>query len=196
MKLIFMGTPAFAVPTLSALIESAHEVVAIYTQPPRPAKRGQKPQLSPVHQLGEQHGIPVHTPETLCDDAEQQRIAEMNADAGIVVAYGLMLPNAVLDAPTHGCINIHPSLLPRWRGAAQVTTVSEESRRLIEKSLGDAVRRDSKLVRVCVGDSFAGRKRIRARHTDRRPCLCSHRRANCQQEHRTRFTGLAARPFP
>ena len=118
MRLIFMGTPHFAVPTLQALIDSAHEVIAVYSQPPRPAGRGQKLTASPVHQLAEAHGITVHTPVSLKNPEAQQIFSAYQADAAIVAAYGLLLPQAILDAPKQGCINIHPSNLPRWRGAA------------------------------------------------------------------------------
>lgn len=119
MKLTFMGTPAFAVPTLQALIDSPdHEVVAVYSQPPRPAGRGHKETPSPVHALAEKHGIPVHTPTSLKDATIQAQFRCHNADAAIVAAYGLLLPQAILDAPKHGCLNVHPSDLPRWRGAA------------------------------------------------------------------------------
>jgi methionyl-tRNA formyltransferase len=118
MRLIFMGTPAFAVPTLEALIASPHEVVAVYTQPPRPAGRGQKLTPSPVHQLAERHGIPVLTPTSLKSAETQKAFRAHRADAAIVAAYGLLLPRPILEACPYGCINIHPSDLPRWRGAA------------------------------------------------------------------------------
>ena len=113
-----MGTPAFAVPALQALIDSPHHVQAVYSQPPRPAHRGKKIHLSPVHQLAEDHNIPVFTPISLKNPDEQAAFAALNADIAVVAAYGLLLPQAILDAPRYGCINIHPSLLPRWRGAA------------------------------------------------------------------------------
>lgn len=118
MRLIFMGTPAFAVPTLEALIASTHEVVAVYTQPPRPAGRGQKLTPSLVHQLAQHHHIPVMTPTSLKSIEVQETFRAHQADAAIVAAYGLLLPKPVLDACPYGCINIHPSDLPRWRGAA------------------------------------------------------------------------------
>lgn len=119
MRVIFMGTPAFALPALQALIDSpAHEVVAAYTQPPRPSGRGMKLTPSPVQQLAEAHGIPVHIPTSLKSVEEQAIFSAYNAEAGVVAAYGLLLPQAILDAPKFGCINIHPSDLPRWRGAA------------------------------------------------------------------------------
>lgn len=121
MRVIFMGTPAFALPTLHALIASNnHEVVAVYSQPPRPAGRGQKLTPSPVHQLAEAHGIAVHTPISLKSPEAQAVFVEHRADVAVVAAYGLLLPQAILDAPVRGCINIHPSDLPRWRGAAPI----------------------------------------------------------------------------
>jgi len=115
-----MGTPVFAVPALQALIDSEHEVVAAYSQPPRPAGRGMRLTPSPIHQLAQAHGIPVHTPTTLkMLDTHHEFIAHA-ADIAVVAAYGLLLPQAVLDAPHLGCINIHPSDLPRWRGAAPI----------------------------------------------------------------------------
>jgi methionyl-tRNA formyltransferase len=120
MRVIFMGTPAFAVPTLAALIDSTHEVVAAYSQPPRPAGRGLKLTPSPVHLMAQAHGIPVFTPTSLKDAAIQQQLRDHHADIAVVAAYGLLLPQAVLDAPRLGCINIHPSDLPRWRGAAPI----------------------------------------------------------------------------
>ena len=120
MRVIFMGTPHFAVPALAALIASAHEVVAVYSQPPRPAGRGMKLTPSPVHQLSEQHGIPVFTPASLKPQEIQAAFAAHAADIAVVAAYGLLLPQAILDAPRLGCINIHPSDLPRWRGAAPI----------------------------------------------------------------------------
>ncbi len=120
MRVIFMGTPEFAVPALSALIASSHEVIAVYSQPPRPAGRGLKLTPSPVHLLAEKHGITVHTPVSLKSAEAQAQFSEHKADIAVVAAYGLLLPQAVLDAPKHGCINIHPSDLPRWRGAAPI----------------------------------------------------------------------------
>lgn len=120
MNLLFMGTPAFAVPALQALIASHHTVVAVYSQPPRPAGRGLKLTPSPVHQLAQQHGIPVFTPTTLKTPEAQAELRALGADIAVVAAYGLLLPQTVLDAPTYGCINIHPSDLPRWRGAAPI----------------------------------------------------------------------------
>lgn len=116
-----MGTPDFAVPALQALIDSAHQVVAVYSQPPRPKGRGMEVQKSPVHQLAEAHGIPVHYPKSLRKSEDEQKIfADYNADIAVVAAYGLLLPKAVLEAPKYGCLNIHASLLPRWRGASPI----------------------------------------------------------------------------
>lgn len=120
LRIIFMGTPEFAVPTLEALLASNQNVVAVYSQPPRPKGRGQKLQNSPIHALAETHGIPVFTPTSLKSTDAQTELAALNADVAVVVAYGLLLPQVILDAPTHGCINIHPSSLPRWRGAAPI----------------------------------------------------------------------------
>jgi methionyl-tRNA formyltransferase len=120
MKLVFMGTPDFAVPILESLVEAGHQVVAAYSQPPRPAGRGHKEQLSPVHARAAHLGIPVHTPTTLRTPEAQAEFAALEADAAVVAAYGLILPRAILDAPRLGCVNVHASLLPRWRGAAPI----------------------------------------------------------------------------
>ena len=120
MRIIFMGTPEFAVPALIALARAGHEVVAAYTQPPRPAGRGKQLQPSPVQREAEARGIMVRYPASLKGAGEQAEFAALNADIAIVAAYGLILPQAVLDAPKHGCLNIHASLLPRWRGAAPI----------------------------------------------------------------------------
>lgn len=120
MKLIFMGTPDFSVPTLNALVAEGHDVVAVFTQPPRPAGRGKKEQKSAVHKAAEAHGIPVHTPKSLKTEDQLTLIQSMKADFAVVVAYGQILPQAILDAPRHGCVNVHASLLPRWRGAAPI----------------------------------------------------------------------------
>lgn len=120
LRLAFMGTPDFAVPTLKALIDAGHEVVAVYSQPPRPAGRGQKLTPSPVHRAAEEAGIEVRTPRSLRDPAEQAAFAALKLDAAVVVAYGLILPGAVLWAPRLGCFNLHASILPRWRGAAPI----------------------------------------------------------------------------
>ena len=120
LKVIFAGTPEFAAVALQALISSRHQVIAAYTQPDRPAGRGRKLTPSPVKLLAGAHNIPVYQPERLRGEAEQQQLRELGADIMVVVAYGLILPKAVLDAPRLGCINIHASLLPRWRGAAPI----------------------------------------------------------------------------
>ena len=120
MRLVFMGTPDFAVSTLKALIAAGHEIACVYSQPPRPAGRGMAERPSPVHAFAAAQGIEVRTPLTLKDAAEQARFADLNADAAVVVAYGLLLPKPVLDAPRLGCFNVHASLLPRWRGAAPI----------------------------------------------------------------------------
>ena len=119
-RLVFMGTPEFAVPSLTALVAAGHDVVSVYTQPPRPAGRGKKPRATPVHMAADHQGIAVRTPETLRSAEEQDILSALGADAIIVVAYGLILPKAVLDAPRFGCLNVHASLLPRWRGAAPI----------------------------------------------------------------------------
>ncbi|WP_027442837.1 methionyl-tRNA formyltransferase [Erythrobacter cryptus] len=120
MRIIFMGTPDFAVPALMALHAAGHEVVCAYTQPPRPAGRGKQPQPSPVQRAAEELGVPVRCPLSLKDEAAQAAFAAHAADVAVVAAYGLILPRAVLSAPRHGCLNIHASLLPRWRGAAPI----------------------------------------------------------------------------
>lgn len=120
MKLIFAGTPEFAVPALAALVEAGHEIVLVLTQPDRPSGRGMKLKASPVKELALRHGIPVYQPETLKTPESQAPVAAVNADVMIVAAYGLILPQAVLDMPRQGCLNIHASLLPRWRGAAPI----------------------------------------------------------------------------
>ena len=120
LRVIFMGTPDFAMPTLHALVAAGHEVAACYTQPPRPAGRGKQLQPSPVQREAEAMGIAVRHPVSLKGAEEQTEFAAFNADIGVVAAYGLILPRAILDAPRHGCINVHGSLLPRWRGAAPV----------------------------------------------------------------------------
>lgn len=119
MKVIFMGTPDFSVPVLDALA-AAHEVVCVYSQPPRPAGRGKKDRPSPVQARGEALGLPVRHPVSLRDAQAQAEFSALGADVAVVVAYGLILPQAVLDAPRLGCLNIHASLLPRWRGAAPI----------------------------------------------------------------------------
>ena len=120
LRIIFMGTPEFAVPTFLELIGQGHEIVAAYTQPPRPAGRGMAERRSPVHDKAETFGIPVRTPRTLRDPEEHAAFADLEADLAVVVAYGLLLPKPILDAPREGCLNLHASLLPRWRGAAPI----------------------------------------------------------------------------
>ena len=115
-----MGTPDFAVPTLRALHNAGHEIAAVYSQPPRPAGRGKKLRASPVQMLAEELGIEVHTPTSLKTSQAQQEFAALCLDVAVVAAYGLILPQAILDAPHLGCLNVHGSLLPRWRGAAPV----------------------------------------------------------------------------
>ncbi len=121
MRLVFMGTPDFAVPALDALLAAGHEIAAVYTQPPRPAGRGQSLRLSPVHRRAEELGIEVRTPKRLRRDAaEHEAFRALNVDAAVVAAYGLLLPIEMLEAPRLGCLNIHASLLPRWRGASPI----------------------------------------------------------------------------
>ncbi|PWQ98766.1 methionyl-tRNA formyltransferase [Leucothrix arctica] len=120
LRVIYAGTPDFAVPALAALIESGHEVVAVYTQPDRPAGRGRKLQPSPVKQVALDASIPVEQPVNFREEADRQTLADYNADVMVVAAYGLILPQVVLDTPKYGCLNIHGSLLPRWRGAAPI----------------------------------------------------------------------------
>lgn len=120
MNIIFAGTPAFSAVILDVLLHSEHKILAVYTQPDRPAGRGQKLTKSPVKELAEKHHLPVHQPVTLRNEEEQQKIAALHADVMVVVAYGLILPKAVLQTPRLGCLNIHASLLPRWRGAAPI----------------------------------------------------------------------------
>lgn len=120
MRIIFMGTPDFAVPTLDALVAAGHDIAAVYCQPPRRAGRGKQLSPTPVHQRADVLGIEVHHPLTLRDETEQRVFAAMNADVAVVAAYGLILPPAILAAPHQGCLNVHGSLLPRWRGAAPV----------------------------------------------------------------------------
>ncbi len=125
MNLVFAGTPEFAVPTLQALHAAGHRILAVYTQPDRPAGRGRKLTTSPVKRYAEAHGLPLHQPRTLKSDAETERLRALAPDAMIVVAYGLILPAAILAIPRHGCINVHASLLPRWRGAAPIARAIE-----------------------------------------------------------------------
>ena len=125
LRIIFAGTPEFAANHLSSLLQSKHEVVAVYTQPDRPAGRGKKLQASPVKQMAEEAGLPVIQPVSLKTAEAQQELANVGADVMIVVAYGLILPQAVLDAPRIACLNVHASLLPRWRGAAPIQRAIE-----------------------------------------------------------------------
>ena len=120
MRIIFMGSPAFAVPTLDALVEAGHELAAVYTQPPRPAGRGKGERPTPVEVRARDLGIEVHSPKSLRREEDQQMFEALDADVAVVAAYGLILPQAILDAPMLGCLNVHGSLLPRWRGAAPV----------------------------------------------------------------------------
>jgi methionyl-tRNA formyltransferase len=120
MRIAFMGTPEFAVPTLVAILAAGHEVAAVYTQPPRPAGRGMREQLSPVHRRARDAGLPVFVPASLKQASEQRAFAALKVDAAVVVAYGLLLPQPILEMPRHGCFNLHASALPRWRGAAPI----------------------------------------------------------------------------
>ena len=120
MRVVFMGTPDFSVPTLTEIVSAGHEVVAVYTRAPKPAGRGQAERKSPVHEAAEAFGIPVFTPRSLKGEAEQAQFAALDAQVAVVVAYGLLLPKPVLEAPEYGCLNLHGSLLPRWRGAAPI----------------------------------------------------------------------------
>ncbi|MEM7271397.1 MAG: methionyl-tRNA formyltransferase, partial [Pseudomonadota bacterium] len=120
MRLAFMGTPDFSVPALDALIEAGHEIACVYSQPPRRAGRGKKVRPSSVHARAEELGLEVRSPLNFRAEEDRAAFAALELDAAVVVAYGLILPQAVLDAPSHGCFNIHASLLPRWRGAAPI----------------------------------------------------------------------------
>ena len=120
MRIVFMGSPDFAVPSLDSLVAAGHEVVAVYAQPPRPAGRGKAERKTAVHERAEALGIEVRTPRTLRDAEEQGRFRALDADLAVVAAYGLILPKPVLEGPKGGCINVHASLLPRWRGAAPI----------------------------------------------------------------------------
>ncbi|HIE39849.1 MAG TPA: methionyl-tRNA formyltransferase [Thiomicrorhabdus sp.] len=125
LRIVFAGTPDFSVSALQALLDSEHEVVAVYTQPDRPAGRGRKLMASPVKAVALEHGLSVYQPETLKDEVAQKNLSLLKADVMVVVAYGLLLPKAVLDMPKYGCLNIHASLLPRWRGAAPIQRAIE-----------------------------------------------------------------------
>lgn len=120
LNIIFAGTPDFAAQHLQAILNSQHNVIAVYTQPDKPAGRGKKLQASPVKQLAEQNNISVYQPKSLRKEEAQSELKALNADVLVVVAYGLILPKAVLDAPRLGCLNVHGSILPRWRGAAPI----------------------------------------------------------------------------
>ncbi len=120
MRIVFMGTPEFSVPVLDALVEAGHDIAAVYCQPPRRAGRGKKERPSPVHTRALALGLPVRHPVSLKSPEEQAAFAALDADVAVVVAYGLILPQPILDAPRRGCLNIHASLLPRWRGAAPI----------------------------------------------------------------------------
>jgi methionyl-tRNA formyltransferase len=120
LRIVFMGTPEFSVPALSEIVAAGHEVAAVYTQPPRPAGRGMSERKSPVHVFAEAAGLPVLTPVSVKGPDEQAAFAAHAADVAIVIAYGLLLPKAILEAPAHGCLNLHGSALPRWRGAAPI----------------------------------------------------------------------------
>ena len=120
LRLAFMGSPDIAVSVLQSLMAAGHEVVCVYSQPPRPAGRGKKLTPTPVHAFAEARGIEVRTPKSLKKPPEQEAFAALELDAAIVVAYGLILPQAILDAPRLGCLNMHASILPRWRGAAPI----------------------------------------------------------------------------
>ena len=120
MRIAYMGTPEFALPALDALVDAGHEVVAVYTQPPRPANRGKALTPSPVHRRADALGIEVRTPLNFKDEADRAAFAALDLDIAVVAAYGLILPTAILEAPRRGCLNIHASLLPRWRGAAPI----------------------------------------------------------------------------
>ena len=132
LRIIFMGTPDFAVPTLSALIGSGHEVVACYTRAPAPAGRGMTLKRSPVHEAADRFAIPVLTPSTLRDDASLEIFKAHDADIVVVVAYGMILPRAILETPRLGCVNLHASLLPRWRGAAPIQRAGSKPMSAVE----------------------------------------------------------------
>ncbi len=158
MRIAFMGTPEFAVPTLDALVAAGHEVVAVYTQPPRPANRGKKLTPSAVHNRAEELGLEVRHPLSLKGEDEQAAFAALNLDAAIVAAYGLILPRAILDAPVHGCLNVHGSLLPRWRGAAPVQRAilaGDEQTGVMVMQMEAGL--DTGPVRACVATDIAGK---------------------------------------
>ncbi len=120
LRIAFMGSPEFAVPTLEAIIAAGHDVVCVYSQPPRPAGRGKELRLTAVHAVAQRHGIPVRTPVNFKAAEDREAFAALGLDVAVVVAYGLLLPKAILDAPRLGCFNLHGSILPRWRGAAPI----------------------------------------------------------------------------
>jgi len=120
LRIVFMGSPDFSIPTMQAILDAGHEVICVYAQPPRPAGRGQKERPCPVHAFAFTHNLPVRTPESLRGETEQTAFKALDADLAVVVAYGLILPPEILAAPRLGCINVHASLLPRWRGAAPI----------------------------------------------------------------------------
>ncbi len=120
MRVVFMGTPAFSIPLLKQIVAKGHEVVGVYTRPPQPSGRGMALRKSPVHELAEELAIPVFTPKSFKDPKDVATFQDLHADVGVVAAYGLILPKAVLEAPRFGCLNLHASLLPRWRGAAPI----------------------------------------------------------------------------
>jgi methionyl-tRNA formyltransferase len=126
LRLAVMGTPDFAVPTLDALVNDGHDIACVYAQPPRPAGRGQKPRPSPMEAWARDHGLDVRTPASLKDPAEHRAFRDLGLDAAVVAAYGLLLPQPILEAPRLGCLNVHASLLPRWRGAAPIQRASLE----------------------------------------------------------------------
>lgn len=125
MRLAFMGTPDFSVPILAALLKAGHQIACVYSQPPRPAGRGHKEQLTPVHAFAAAQGLDVRTPKSLKGAEEQQAFRDLGLDMAVVAAYGLILPRAILEAPRLGCLNVHASLLPRWRGAAPIQRAIE-----------------------------------------------------------------------
>ena len=120
MRIVFMGSPDFAVPSLDALVQAGQQVICVYCQPPRPAGRGKADRKTAVHKRAEALGLEVRTPKSVRNEEEQERFRELDAEIAIVAAYGLILPKPILDAPTQGCVNVHASLLPRWRGAAPI----------------------------------------------------------------------------
>lgn len=160
LRLCFAGTPAFAAAHLQALLQAGHEVVAVYTQPDRPAGRGKKLQASPVKQVAERHEIPVYQPSSLKPIEESEFLAALNIDLMIVVAYGLILPKSILEVPRLGCLNVHASLLPRWRGAAPIErallagdTQSGVTIMQMDEGLDTGAMLDKESVSIDAGDS-------------------------------------------